>query len=435
MIHSSFRIAAICGLLTFVPSLAQACAPTTKIDPFLAVSSAVREVAIKQERAYAFEPLVGTAKACEGFTRQPKSIDPRLVNAWGIAIRPKGAGGHFWVTAKNISFEYVGDVRGSSTETLRTLHTDDLKTVTLPVGGEDKFATGTVFNTNPASFVITQTPPKGDPITAGAKFLFASDGGVISAWTERKKPDGAFDWPDHAVSVIDQSSNGAQYFGVTLNAAGTRLYAADFGAVPSIQTFDAAFKPLPIQFDAPFDDNKNGKVDAGEYAPFNIQAISRNGQTTLFVSYAKTQECTEEGIKLKACEKGELFAGEEDTTKKGYGRLAEFTEDGKLIAVWKDGGNLNAPWGVTLAPKNFGAFSEHLLVSNFGDGTIAAFDPQTRTFKGYLTNASNQPIMVEKIWGILFGNGESLGDNNALYVAAGPNDEKDGVFGVIRLEK
>src|SRR5262249_22324083 len=79
--------------------------------------------------------------------------EPKFINAWGIAIRPKGAGGHFWVTAKDISYEYVGDVRKASDETLRTLHQDKLKVVKLPVGGDDKFATGVVFSDSKDAFV------------------------------------------------------------------------------------------------------------------------------------------------------------------------------------------------------------------------------------------------------------------------------------------
>ncbi len=359
------------------------------------------------------------------------AVDKKLINAWGIAIRPAGAGGHFWVAGKDISFEYVGDVQASADEKLRALHTDALAYVQLPVGGDDHFATGVVFLDSKKDFIITQQFPGVDPITAPAKFLFASDGGIISAWTERKKEDGTFDRANDAVVVIDQSKEGAQFFGLAASSGYDRLYAADFGARPGIKVFDGAYKPVSVAFDQPFDDNKNGQVDAGEYAPFNVQSFADH----VFVTYAKTQACPAAEIVKKSCKEGELFIGEEDTSKPGYGKLAEFDEDGKLIAVWNDGGKLSAPWGLAVAPENFGALSGALLVANFGDGTVAGYDTATRQFVDYLRDAEGKPVVIDKIWGLVFGNGASLGDRDALYYTAGPDDEKDGVFGSLRLVK
>lgn len=363
-------------------------------------------------------------------------VEKNMINAWGIAIRPKGAGGHFWVTAKDVSYEYVGDVQNSPDEKLRKLHQDKLKTVKLPVGGDDKFATGTVFSDSKENFVITQEIKGKEPIIAPAKFLFASDGGIISAWTERKLEDGSFDRSGEALAVIDESKEGSQFFGLAISHNYDHLYAADFGEHPAVKVFDGKFKPAEISFDQPFDENKNGKVDAGEYAPFNVQALTTPaGENHIFVTYAKTQTCPKAEITKKTCKKGELFVGEEDTSKAGYGRVAEFTEDGKLVDVWKDSGKLSAPWGIAYAPSNFGALSNALLVGNFGDGTIAAFDAKTHEFIDVIRNAKGKPVKIEKLWGLLFGNGESLGDANALYFAAGPDDEKDGLFGALRPAK
>lgn len=359
------------------------------------------------------------------------SAEKGFINAWGIAIRPAGAGGHFWVTAKDVSFEYVGDVQNSPDEKLRTLHTDALKYVKLPVGGNDNFATGVVFSDSKENFVITQNIKGAEPVTAPAKFLFASDGGIISAWTERKKEDGTFDRAPDAITVIDRSKEGSQFFGLAISKDYSRLYAADFGAEPAILVYDGKFQPMNIIFDMPFDDNKNGKVDAGEYAPFNIQMLGDK----LFITYAKTQPCPAEEIKAKTCKEGELFVGEEDTSKPGYGRVAEFTEDGKLLAIVKDADKLSAPWGLAIAPDNFGALSGKLLVANFGDGHIAGFDAKTYEFVDFLRDGKGKPIVIDKVWGLLFGNGESLGDKNALYFAAGPDDEKDGLFGSLRVAK
>jgi uncharacterized protein (TIGR03118 family) len=373
------------------------------------------------------------------FVANKDSYKPRLatdadfINAWGIAIRPKGAGGHFWVTAKDASYEYVGDVQNAADKKLQRLHQDKLKKVKLPVGGKDNFATGTVFSGSKEHFVITQEVKGAAPITAPAKFLFASDGGIVSAWTERKKEDGSFDWPGKAVSVIDQSKEGAAFFGIAISHDYDRLYAADFGEKPAIKVFDGTFQPENVTFDMPFDDNKNGKVDPGEYAPFNIQALTTpDNNDHIFVTYAKTQPCPDAEIKAGTCKKGELFVGEEDTSKPGYGRVAEFDENGKLVAVWNDGGKLSAPWGIAFAPGNFGALSGAMLVANFGDGTIAAYNAGSREFIDVMRDAKGKPVVIDKVWGLLFGNGESLGDTNALYYAAGPKDEADGLFGSLR---
>ncbi len=364
------------------------------------------------------------------------AVESGFINAWGITNRPAGAGGHFWITAKDISFEYVGDVHASPTEKLRTLHTDNLKYVKLPIGGEDNFATGQVFVGPTEHFVITQEIEGVEPITAPAKFIFASDGGIISAWTERKKADGTFDRAPDAVTVIDESKNGVQYFGLAISHDFSKLYAADFGEKPSIITYDGTFQKTDMAFDMPFDENKNGMVDPGEYAPFNIQGLTTPaGAHHLFVAYAKTQACPAEEVKAGNCKEGELFVGEEDTETPGSGRVAEFTEDGKLVKIWKDGGKLSAPWGFAFAPADFGALSNTLLVTNFGDGTIAGYNPETTEFVDVMRGEDGKPIVIDQIWGIIFGNGHSLGDSNALYFAAGPEDEVDGLFGSLRVAK
>lgn len=397
----------------------------------LATAVIAAEHAPTPAAANAYEPNVFVANKAE--FKPSLGEEKAFINAWGISIRPKGAGGHFWVTAKDISYEYVGDVQASPDTALRALHQDGLKIVKLPVGGDDKFATGTVFSDSKKDFVITQNIEGVEPITAPAKFLFSSDGGIISAWTERKKADGTFDRAPDANVVIDESAHGAQFFGLAISHAYDRLYAADFGREPGIKVYDGAFRPAAVNFAQPFDDNKNGKVDPGEYAPFNVQALTTpEGEHHVFVTYAKTQPCSEEGIAKGDCKKGELFAGEEDTSKPGQGRLAEFTEEGALVRVWKDDGRLSAPWGLAYAPEHFGALSGALLVGNFGDGTIAAFNAKTHAFMDVMRDAKGKPVQIDKLWGLLFGNGESLGDANALYYAAGPNDEKDGIFGSIR---
>jgi uncharacterized protein (TIGR03118 family) len=371
---------------------------------------------------YAVEVLVSNDAS-----QSPQILEPKLKNAWGIAIRPAGAGGHFWVTGKNISFEYVGDVKSSNDLKLQKLYTDELKYMDIDID-KNANSTGTAFNGG-KNFTITQNPNANSenqqPITAAAKFVFIADDGSLHAWTERKNYniDGSLrstDWPTSSIKILQEAD--ASFFGLSFNKDFSRLYIADFGADPQIRSYNKDYTPTPdLKFDQPFDSNNNKKVDAGEYAPFNIQYLQdKDKKGHLLVAYAQTS----------TDKKGKLIAGEE---KAGSGRLAEFDENGKLIRIFDHQG-LDAPWGMAYAPNNYGKYSGHLLVANFGSGLISAYNPSTLKFAGFLQNNEQlgQNIKINGIWGLQFGNGVSLGDSNALYFSAGPNDEKNGIFGSIR---
>jgi uncharacterized protein (TIGR03118 family) len=391
---------------------------------FASASNAATFAGAADDSAYRISDLVANRPEFHALI-----TEKRLVNGWGISTRPAGAGGHFWVTAKDVSLEYVGDVQNSPDPSLRTLHADKLRYVALPLGPRGEFATGTAYLDSKTNFIITQPVKNADAITAPAKFLFASDGGVISAWTERKKPDGGFDRPEAALSVIDASAERAQFFGITANAAYDRLYVADFGAHPGIRIYDGRFKRVNLTFDDPF----RGQRQTGEeYAPYNLLAVKLPQGERLLVTYARMKPCTQEALARNVCTRGGSQPGEEDVSKPGYGRIAEFTLDGKLVRLWKDKGALSAPWGMALAPKGFGKASGMLLVGNFGSGHIAMFDPESGAFQDDLKDASGNALNIPKLWGLVFGNGQSLGDDHALYFAAGPNDEKDGRFGSVR---
>lgn len=352
---------------------------------------------------------------------KPDIVDPYLINAWGLAIRPAGLGGHFWVGnyGNGTSDEYVGDV-GST-----PLFQDALKEVTVPNSVMDVSGpTGIVFNQF-AGFVINQSHPNGR-ITAPAKFLFGTDSGTVSGWTERPREDGTVDRPLDAVTVIDRSKQGSAFFGLALDAAGTKLYCADFGTPAGIRVYDSKFKEITPdgKFLNPWaipSERRNLITKPGLFTPFNIQTLTVAGKSSLFVEYVKSKPLDDHPWVIEPAE---------EDSGPGKGRLAQFDFNGNLIARWLDRGFLNAPWGVSVAPKKFGSFNGMVLVGNFGDGTIVAFDPKTKKAVDYLRDTKGKPLVIPGLWGMLPGNGASLGESFRLYFAAGP-DEVDGLFGYV----
>ena len=320
-------------------------------------------------------------------------IEPQLLNPWGIAIRPAGAGGHFWLPSAGSgqSVQYVGDVGGTA------LFQDDLKLVAT--GGR---GTGTVFNAG-QQFVITQQHPNG-PITAPTKFFFANLTGTITAWTERARPGGGFDHPADAVTVVDGTAQQSAYIGVAVTPQAERLLAADFGATPDVRVYDGRFAE-----GAPFPNPYRVKGKGPTLEAFNVQTIG----SSVFAMYGRHVPPTTRPLPTD-------------------GRLAEFDADGKLISKWYGRGLLNYPWGIQQAPDNFGLYSGCLLVGNFGDGTLVAFHPQWRIALDYVRDDYGRKVMIDKLWGLQFGNGASLGEADHLYFAAGPNDEQDGLFGKLQ---
>jgi uncharacterized protein (TIGR03118 family) len=169
--------------------------------------------------------------------------------------------------------------------------------------------------------------------------------------------------------------------------------------------FDSSFKPVTLAAGA-FTDPA---IPVG-FAPFNVQAINGN----IYVAYAKQDANREDEV-----------AGA------GLGYVDVFTPEGTLISRVASQGALNAPWGIALAPAGFGKFGNDLLIGNFGDGTINAYDPVSGNFVGTLSGSDQQPIKISGLWGIAFGNGFVSQPVNTLFFAAGPDDEKHGLYGRI----
>jgi uncharacterized protein (TIGR03118 family) len=209
-----------------------------------------------------------------------------------------------------------------------------------------------------------------------------------------------------AINEVDNASV-AIYTGLAINQASDLIYAANFaaGAIDVFQGTAPAFAPALA----------NHFVDPnlpGGYSPFNIQDL--NG--TLYVTYAQVDPQTGEEI-----------------TGPGLGIVDAFDESGVLIRRVTSGDPLNAPWGVAIAPADFGPFSNALLVGNFGDGRINAFDPLTGSFLGRLGDANGQPLAIAGLWGLQFGDDGAGGAHNQLFFTAGIGDERHGLFGRIEV--
>jgi uncharacterized protein (TIGR03118 family) len=238
-------------------------------------------------------------------------------------------------------------------------------------------------------------------VSSSSRFLFDTQGGQVLGWTPTVNGT-------TAVTAVDNSANGAVYDGLT--TLNDRLYAADFHNA-RVDAFDASFKPLALGFTDP-------KLPKG-WAPFGIQALNGN----IFVTYAQ-QNAT----------KHDSVAGG------GLGYVDEFTPDGAFVARVASKGTahapLNAPWGLAMAPANFGAFSGDLLVGNFGNGRISAYQQSSSgkwVYKGQLRKATGEPITIDGLWAIAFGNGASAGPTNNLYFLSGPTGQTHGLFGFIAV--
>ncbi len=304
-------------------------------------------------------------------------VDAALVNAWGLVASATSP----WWVADN----------GTDSSTLYNGSTGAKLSLRVSVPSAP---TGVVFNGG-TGFVVTSGSTSG-----AARFIFATEEGTILGWS----PSVA---PTQAVVAVDNSAGGAVYKGLAIasTAAGDRLYATNFHA-GTVDVFDAAFHPV-----------LGGFTDAAlppGYAPFGIRHLG----STIYVTYA-----------LQDADKHDDVAGV------GHGFVNAFDTEGNLLRRAASTGRLNSPWGLAVAPADFGTFSGDLLVGNFGDGHINAFDPGhfrgdgALRPRGQLHAADGPPITIDGLWAIAFGNGAAAGPTNALFFTAGPFGEAHGLFG------
>jgi uncharacterized protein (TIGR03118 family) len=306
---------------------------------------------------------------------QAEQTDSHLVNGWGIAFNPFG---FVWVADNGTGVSTLYDGNGIPQSLV----------VTIP-GGKP---TGIVYSGSNTDFIVSANGKSGP-----ARFLFATENGTIAAWAP------AVD-PTNAITVVPNTS-GAIYKGLTLGSDGTRflLYAADFHN-NRIDVFDTNFARVTIP--GAFTDSNVSDT----YGPFNVQNIGG----AIYVAYAKADDDREDEV-----------AG------RGNGIVDIFDAKGRLVRRFYKGGPLNAPWGMALAPADFGEFAGRLLIGNFGDGTISAFDAASGKKVGILSDANGDPIVIPGLWGIGFGNGLQNQPTSTLFFAAGPDDENHGLYGRI----
>lgn len=301
--------------------------------------------------------------------------DTNLVNAWGISFSPTGP---FWVSDNGSGlttlYAVTNDAAGSAHVSKQGLE------VAIPGEG---VPTGQVFN--------------GTGAFNNDLFIFAGEDGVISGWR------GALGTSAEVLSI----NTNAVYKGITLvtNGGIPKLILANFAA-GTVDVYDPAFNLTQyMDTHAPAD-----------YAPFNVQSIGK----WVIVTFAKKKPGTHDDL-------GGMGNGLIDVFNPVTGKFIRF-------ATGKDAGGhlkvINSPWGIALAPKKFGAHGDTLLVGNFGSGTIMSFEADG-DFRGLLENSHDQPIVINGLWGLTFGNGGRAGGRDELFFSAGLNDEANGLFGRI----
>jgi uncharacterized protein (TIGR03118 family) len=331
----------------------------------------------------------------------PNPTDPNLKNPWGLTRSPSGS--PFWVANNN-----------SGTSTLYTgagvaIPINGTGTVTVPppgfAPGTQSAPTGVVFNGSATDFLVA--PGK------SAHFIFATEDGTISGWNSGQ----------NAVLVVDNSQNGgpngAVYKGATSGEINGNkfLYVTNFRSA-RVEVYDTNFKRVHLGDDAfnpngdgdhDGDDHDGDRVPAG-FAPFNVQNIGG----ILFVTYAKQDAPRHDPV-----------------GGTGFGFVELFTPEGKHIGHLEHGDWFNAPWGTVWTTRDFGEFSNAILVGNFRSGWIAAFNGFTHKFIGFVRNPDNSLMFIDGLWSLTFGNDGTAGLANTLYFTAGPNNETDGLFGTI----
>ena len=343
--------------------------------------------------------------------------DPNLVNPWGLS---RMSGSPWWISDNGTGLSTLYNGAGAITPLVVTIPKSDPNSKMFPTGTP----TGTIANGSPTDFLLTPT--------AQAEFLFSTIDGTISGWNPAVgNPAGVSGTSTHAVIAV-KTTDGSSYTGLTSAwIDGKRyLYAANF-TKGRVDVYDNAFHPVHLsgggsgffnRFEEPaFTDFFLPR----DFVPFNVQAIGND----IVVTYALHHE-------------GQPF----ETDGPGLGFVDIFSSSGKLLNRLEHGPWLNAPWGVALAPLDFGTYSHALLIGQFsgggtteGSGTIAAYDMATGQYLGQVLDAAGSPLAINGLWAISPGNGASAANSDPagapaaeLYFTAGPNHGSGGLFGYLK---
>jgi uncharacterized protein (TIGR03118 family) len=343
-----------------------------------------------------------------------------LVNPWGLS---RGSGSPWWVSDNATGFSTLYNGAGTKQSLIVTIPPADPNNKNTPAGTP----TGTIFNGSQTDFLLAPGKP--------AVFLFSTIDGTIAGWNPNVAvAQGAAPPSTNAVTVV-KTTDGSSYTGLTSTFIdGNRyLYAANF-AKGRVDVFDSAFHPVKLSNEQSSEDSSDHNVHFSEnsfvdeslprhYVPFNVQAIGND----IVVTYAIHQE-------------GSPF----ETDGPGLGFVDIYSSTGRLQRRLEHGDWLNAPWGVALAPLDFGRFSHDLLIGQFaggGDtqssGYIAAYDLGTGKFDGLLQDASGKPLDITGILSLSPGNVSPANSDTAaapaaeMYFTAGPNHGSAGLFGYL----
>jgi len=348
-------------------------------------------------------------------------LDPNLKNPWGLT---RSATSPFWIANNNsgTSSLYANGIPTNNFPDPAGSVFDNFIFVPPPgfaPAGTQSAPTGVVFNGSPTDFLLD----KGTPANQPAIFIFSTEDGTISGWNPVANVAAGAKPPSiNAVLEVDNSDNGsakgAVYKGATSAEFNGKkfLYVTNFRSA-RVEVYDTNFKPVHFGEDAFDADDDHGDRDDRDsesvprgFAPFNIQNIGGS----LFVTYAKQDALRHDPV-----------GGE------GLGFVEIFTPDGKHIGHLQHGPWMNAPWGVVWTPRDFGAFSNSILVGNFRSGWIAAFNGFTHKFEGFVRNPDNSLVFIDGLWSLTFGNNGGAGSSNTLFFTAGLNGEQDGLFGTL----
>jgi uncharacterized protein (TIGR03118 family) len=318
--------------------------------------------------------------------------DPDLVNAWGLAASPgtnSKPGTPLWVADNGSDKATLYQGNGPAA----------VSKVGLVVHVTGAAPTGQVFNADQSAFVVKDK--KGH--SGASLFLFDTENGTIDGWSPGVNPNGS--QPSTMTEVARNNGANAVYKGLAIATVHGKpfLFATNFRS-GRVEAYNAKFKPVEMPGGLFVDP----RLPAG-YGPFGIAEIMGK----LYVSFAK-QDATLH----------------DDVAGRGHGFVDVFTNSGRFVRRLVTRGALDSPWGLALAPGGFGRFGGDLLVGNFGNGHINVYNPVTGKHLGQLRGHGGKPIVIDGLWGLMFGNGNAAKTNQLIF-SAGPNEESHGLLGKI----